>query len=1253
MSWEWSRTNEKDLARFVTPEAVRWLHLSVNRADLFQQQDGRHRLVQAIYEALAEKQIRYAPEQYHPSEAIQRIRTPPEILEAPREGTCLDLAALFCGLCLGYDLLPWLVVIEGHALVAVSLKHGLREWKAFNRRERAWFETELLTDPVRLRELVDSGAYLLLECTGFARSRSLPDSVPEGTGRTKEGLMPFEQAIATGRRQLEKFDRPFHFAVDIAVAHYGWRIEPHTLAGQYLVKGITALPTDYSTRIQNFLTEYLGTPEQPVPFGGRETDLERLDSWLEDSRQPPYLLLAAPAGRGKSALLVRWSQQLLGRDDVEVIFFPVSIRFRTNLASVVFASIAARLAALHGDKVPGTPDTSVEIWRGIMADYLNRPLPDGRCLLVILDGVDEAADWEPGPDLFPFSIPPGIRVVLSARYLAGDVDASAWLRRLGWDRRGLAHSLNLHPLSRQGVVDVLTRIGFPLDHLGKRVDIVAELYRLSEGDPLLVRLYVDDLWARGEETARLQPEDLRKIKPGLEGFFVRWWEDQHRLWGDKKPLREPAVQELLNLLACALGPLSQDDVLRLARPDAKLTVWTLEEALLPLKRFIIGDGHDQGYAFSHPRLVFHFHGRLDKAAQQSIESYFLNWGKGTLKALNEKQIAPEDIPPYIIQYYSAHLIRAGCGMQDFIDLISEGWQQAWFSLDSSYAGFLHETKKVWQIAERANAESIGTGKTAAYLGTEIRCAFCQSSIFNLAANIPPELLLALVEKGVWTSIQGLAYAQQIPDASSRTQALSRLVPYLTELRRDEVVVEALMIATRIIEDKGRAQVLTRLAPYLPEMLLAEALALARTIKEEVWRVQALTTLAPHLQDSQKVLAEALTLARTIKEEVWRVQALTTLAPHLQDSQKVLAEALTLTRTIEDKGSRARALTRVARCLPESQQGIVLTEALREILMIREEGLRVRTLCRLLPYLSEPQRGKALAETLMTMAKMTLELQQDEAFLMTLQQGEAFLMTLQQGEAFLMTLQQGEFLMTLARTIEDKEQRAEILISLVPYLPESLLTKAFAETRQIRDEINRLRTLIDLTPYMPESLLEPPLADEALMVAKTIKGEDSRVQALTKLAPYLPESLLPEALKVALKVAESIKDKYLQAQALNELGRVQQAVENRPRHRQKPAPQLPERRDEAVAEAIMTVAKTIKDEEWQAQILSGLPSHSARLPAATLYPLWCKILPALANHNRENLLDDIHSLAPVIVVLGGEKAIVETFHAIRDVGRWWP
>ena len=152
----------------------------------------------------------------------------------------------------------------------------------------------------------------------------------------------------------------------------------------HLVKGISSLARGYESRIDNFLAEYLGSAEHPVPFGGRETELTFLNDWLFSPGQPSYLLLGGPAGRGKSALLVRWSRMLLRRDDVAVIFFPVSIRFRTNLASVAFGALTARLAHLHGEQVPGTPDTSVEVWRGMLTDYLTRTLPDGRSLLLIL-----------------------------------------------------------------------------------------------------------------------------------------------------------------------------------------------------------------------------------------------------------------------------------------------------------------------------------------------------------------------------------------------------------------------------------------------------------------------------------------------------------------------------------------------------------------------------------------------------------------------------------------------------------------------------------------------------------------------------------------------------------------------------------------------------------------------------------------------------------------------------------------------------
>jgi transcriptional regulator with XRE-family HTH domain len=340
--------------------------------------------------------------------------------------------------------------------------------------------------------------------------------------------------------------------------------------------GVAARRTDYGGRIQNFLEEYLGTLKEPVPFGGRDAELTRLDAWLDAPHGQPYALLTAPAGRGKSALLVRWTQRLLSRSDLGLAFVPVSIRFRTNLASVVFPAVMARLAALHGEPLPA-PDPPAEVWRGMVTDYLTRPLPNGRRLLLVLDGVDKAADWQPGSDLFPGSPPEGLRVLVSARLRGGDSGAGSWLASLGWDRPGLGQALDLGPLTQSGIADVLIRMGRPLDELGRQVAIVAELYRLSEGDPVLVRLYVDDLWKRGEAAARLHPDDLKAIQPGLKGFLQKWWDEQYLLWGAQTPLREPAVQELLNLLSCATNPLKRKDVLRLASPELRLRAYGRNE----------------------------------------------------------------------------------------------------------------------------------------------------------------------------------------------------------------------------------------------------------------------------------------------------------------------------------------------------------------------------------------------------------------------------------------------------------------------------------------------------------------------------------------------------------------------------------------------------------------------------------------------------------------------------------------------------
>jgi hypothetical protein len=142
-----------------------------------------------------------------------------------------------------------------------------------------------------------------------------------------------------------------------------------------LVAGIEAASYLYATRVHNFLRQYVGALDRPVPFGGREKELSALSSWLDDPHERPYLLLSGRAGCGKSALLASWVQELDLRGSLDIAYFPVSMRFETNTEPVVFSSLAARLAHLSGKPLDAGTEGSPGAWR---EDFMRRLWQTGR-----------------------------------------------------------------------------------------------------------------------------------------------------------------------------------------------------------------------------------------------------------------------------------------------------------------------------------------------------------------------------------------------------------------------------------------------------------------------------------------------------------------------------------------------------------------------------------------------------------------------------------------------------------------------------------------------------------------------------------------------------------------------------------------------------------------------------------------------------------------------------------------------------------
>ena len=245
-----------------------------------------------------------------------------------------------------------------------------------------------------------------------------------------------------------------------------------------------------------------GDRKLPAPIRRRRlrrssARLARLDEWLDDG--PPYFLVTGLPGRGKSALLAEWYRARRTNDPL--VYVPISIRYELNreLPRAEGHRHAAR--GVHGETVAA--DT-VEDLRDALARLVARRPPSGRAALIV-DGLDEASGWGVGPSLFPLEHDGGVKVLVSARLAGRRSGTEDWLRALGWDR-AVADALTLDALTPEATADVVARAGLA-------PEIAAKVHDITDGDPLIVGLYVDHLLELPDRRAA-----LAGAEPGLAGF---------------------------------------------------------------------------------------------------------------------------------------------------------------------------------------------------------------------------------------------------------------------------------------------------------------------------------------------------------------------------------------------------------------------------------------------------------------------------------------------------------------------------------------------------------------------------------------------------------------------------------------------------------------------------------------------------------------------------------------------------------------
>lgn len=165
--------------------------------------------------------------------------------------------------------------------------------------------------------------------------------------------------------------------------------------------------------------------------------------------------------------------------------------------------------------------------------------------------------------------------------------------------------------------------------------------------------------------------------------------------------------------------------------------------------------------------------RLKDCHQILLDNYRRDLRNGYWSTLPDEDI-------YIHNQIVRHLEQAG-KFDEIHNLLKEelNEQNAWYvkrERMGQLAGFLSDINRAWQLSENDYYYS-GNPKS---LGLQIRYALISSSINSLAENIPPGLLIAILDKRLWPIDQVLFYVNRIPSSPQKEIALLELITRIAD-----------------------------------------------------------------------------------------------------------------------------------------------------------------------------------------------------------------------------------------------------------------------------------------------------------------------------------------------------------------------------------------------------------------------------------------------------------------------------------------
>jgi hypothetical protein len=1066
---------------------------------------------------------------------------------------------------------------------------------------------------------------------------------------------PKEELIPITRRQL-KFIRAslIEFKMSVDPPEVGdkasmpifdpWPFLNHALRAIWPFEDESSklgIAKSFRDRTSEIFTEYIESESGQVPFGGRNAELQRLNSWLDDERAAPRMLITSPTGWGKSALVVRWLMLVEQRKSDtlrwHIAFMPISIRCTTNLPGIFFEGLAQRLSEITRVPIESGALNNLNVFKDETRKQLLHVASSDRRVLVVVDGLDEALHGSFAASVIPLKLPNNLRILLSARQQVGDVDSTGWLHRLGWDRNVRVSTFELAPLSREGIADILIKLGAPVEQLAHRSGFVARLFELTLGEPILVRCYAEDLWGRASTGARITRSDLDTLTPGFSSYLRRLLSIQEDLWRQEGvDLAKGDVDVALSILSYAHGRLEARDFLNLVETIYQGHGVVTERRLLqPLRRFVIGNGRSgQGYVLSHPKIGECLQEEWYDGRRTEIQDGFIKWGLTHLRALNSDGLSPVDASPYALQFLQQHFKDGNAAPSAWMNFVQDGWRRAWEHFEGGPRGFSDDVHAAWQAVRRNDQ---GT-----QIAEQWRCVLVLSSIRSVGHTLSAPVLLAAVRCNVLPVSQAVLLAGMLTSDEDAVQTLAHLAVHYTT--QTTLAVELLSAAFGRAQDHREEYMVGVKLHLLRKELSSESrvevilqiLPVARAIDEANYRAEMLAFLVTKLPPPQKIEVsnEALAIAIVADECSAVADVLDIMSSDLLEAQ--LDEALIAIKGFEVKARYcAFALASIAKHLSEGQ----VRDAFAIICSIEDEEDYAEAVCSLIDYLSPEQLAEVLERTRAMADESNVEVVLTALAPRRLPE-EYFDEALTHARAMASPLACAKALISLAKDAPDKclagatsdaleavkkvengAVRVSLLVSLSSLLSTSLKEKVFVETfnefRRLKDE-GSLGTApwLELVPHLPTKPRAEALAKAITMIKENCcKGLDADV--LAPVARYLSAKQLDDIISVAW----GSKDRWLRMEILRSLGN-----HLSPRQLEEATSRAKALAIEDESATILGLLATYLSGEYRAKVLADALSTAKRISsedsrAEVLKELFPQLL---LDCDHERLLDVLHA-----------------------------